>query len=173
MFRGLCSDPKLRSRHIVTSNVEHSCVYETVKYLEQQGCVATYLAPGVAGAVTPEAVKQALNPNTLFISLMAVNNETGVKTDIEAIAAIAKEARIPFFVDGVSWLGKELFTIPDGVSAIFFSGHKLHAPKGIGFVIVRSPLKLNPLVIGGAQRQDVEQALKIYRGLWDLPKRFV
>jgi cysteine desulfurase len=82
---------------------------------------------------------------------MAVNNETGVKTDIEAIAAIAQEHKIPFFVDAVALMGKEEFRIPTGVSAMAFSGHKFHAPKGIGFLMVRSSLKLAPLLIGGDQ----------------------
>ncbi len=149
VLRGLFS--LQNSGHIITSDVEHSAVYDTVKYLERQGCTATYLNAGLAGGVTPEAVKKALQSKTRLISLMAVNNETGVKTDIDAIAAIAKEARIPFIVDGVAWLGKELFVIPEGVSAMFFSGHKFHAPKGVGFAIVRSNLKLEPLLLGGAQ----------------------
>lgn len=149
LLRGLFATKM--SGHIITSNIEHSCVYETVKYLERQGCTATYLQCGLVGAATPQSVFEALQPNTSCISLMAVNNETGVKTDIEAIAAIAKDAKIPFFVDGVAWLGKELFTIPDGVSAMFFSGHKFHAPKGIGFALVRPHLQLDPLLIGGAQ----------------------
>jgi cysteine desulfurase len=82
---------------------------------------------------------------------MSVNNETGVKTDVEAIAAIAYQANIPFIVDGVAWLGKEAISIPKGVSALFFSGHKIHAPKGIGFVFCRSSLKCFPLILGGHQ----------------------
>ena len=82
---------------------------------------------------------------------MGVNNETGVKTDIQAIAAIAYEAGIPFLVDGVALLGKELFSIPLGVSAMCFSGHKLHAPQGTGFAFIRSNFKLHPLLTGGEQ----------------------
>lgn len=149
ILRGLFSSKRLG--HIVTSNLEHSCVYQTVKYLEQQGCSATYLACGSTGAAAPLAVFEALQSNTKCISLMAVNNETGVKTDIDAIASLAKQANVPFLVDGVAWLGKEQICIPDGVSAIFFSGHKLHAPKGVGFAIVRPHLKLDSLLIGGAQ----------------------
>ena len=137
--------------HILTSSVEHSCIYKTVQYLETLGAKATFLHPGALGAITPEAVKQALNPSTKLIALTAVNNETGVKTDVEAIAALAAEVKVPFLVDGVALLGKEPFTIPPGVSAMIFSGHKIHAPKGIGFVFVRSSLKLQPLLIGGEQ----------------------
>lgn len=146
LLRGL-----VKKGHILTSNVEHACVFATVKAMEQDGFPATYLSPGLMGAVTPQAVQEALRSDTRLISLMAVNNETGVKTDIAAIAEIAKERRIPFVVDGVAWLGKESLTIPEGVSAMFFSGHKLHCPPGIGFVYVRSTMPLQPLLMGGEQ----------------------
>lgn len=149
VIRGLLEPAS--SGHILTSSVEHSAVYATVKALESKTLHATYLSPGLYGAITPEAVQAALRPDTRLIALMAVNNETGVKTDIDAIAAIAEKARIPFLVDGIALLGKEPFTIPNGVSAICFSGHKLHAPKGIGFAIVRPHLKLSPLITGGEQ----------------------
>ncbi len=137
--------------HVISSSVEHSAVYSTLKLLEESGAKVDFIPPGLSGAVTPAAVKAALRPNTRLISLMAVNNETGVKTDIEGIAEIAKEAKVPFLVDGVALLGKELFTIPSGVSAMCFSGHKFHAPKGIGLAFIRNSLKLRPLITGGDQ----------------------
>ena len=137
--------------HIVTSNLEHSCVYSAVKMLKNEGCEATFLSPGLRGTVSPEEVKAAIQPNTGLIALMAVNNETGVKTDIQAIADIAESAHIPFFVDGVALFGKETFTIPSGVSAMSFSGHKFHAPKGCGFVYIKTNFKCMPLVVGGEQ----------------------
>ncbi len=137
--------------HILTSSAEHACVYSTVKLMEADGHRATYLSPGLWGAVTPEAVQAAIQSDTRLIVLTAVNNETGVKTDISAIAAIAEKAGVPFLVDGVALLGKEPFTIQSGVSAMGFSGHKFHAPKGIGLVFIRSSLKLRPLLSGGDQ----------------------
>lgn len=137
--------------HVITSSVEHSAVYGTLKQLNENGVTATFLPVGLMGAVTPDAVKAAIKPNTRLIALMAVNNETGVKTDIEGIAEKALEARIPFLVDGVALLGKEQFSIPKGVSAMCFSGHKLHAPKGIGFAFIRHSLKLASLISGGDQ----------------------
>jgi len=137
--------------HMITSDAEHACVYNTVQDMQQQGCELTVLPAGLWGAVTPEAVKAALRPTTRLIALMAVNNETGVKTDIEAIAAIAEEAGVFFLVDGVALLGKEQFSIPQGVSAMCFSGHKFHAPKGVGFAFWRSKMKLPSLILGGSQ----------------------
>lgn len=149
LIKGLFRDHS--KGHIISSDVEHSCIYETLRDLEAKGTGVSFLHAGLWGAVQPDQVRQAIRPSTKLITLMAVNNETGVKTDIEAIAAIAQEHNIPLIVDGVALLGKELFSIPRGVSAMFFSGHKFHAPKGTGFVFIRSSLKISPLLIGGSQ----------------------
>jgi cysteine desulfurase len=137
--------------HLITSNVEHACMISNIASLEKEGLACTYLEAGRWGAVTPEAVKKAIRPDTRLIALMAVNNETGVKTDVDAIAAIAADAKIPLMLDGVSWYGKEPVKIPAGVTAIAFSGHKFHAPKGIGFVFLRSTARFLPLLTGGGQ----------------------
>lgn len=148
-IRGLL--PLQQKGHIITSQAEHSCVYATVKYLEACGYEATWLSPGLLGAVTPEAVAAAIRPDTKLIALMAANNETGVKTDIEGIAKIAQGRGIPFFVDGVAIMGKESFRIPAGVTAMAFSGHKVHAPQGIGFCYLRGGVKFQALLLGGEQ----------------------
>jgi len=152
VVRGIFAcDGSSKKGHIITSNVEHPALLESVQWLERQGVEASYLSPGATGALQPPQVLEAIRPNTRLIALMAVNNETGVKTNIEEIADLAKKAHIPFVVDGVALLGKEHFSIPDGVSAMFFSGHKLHAPKGVGFVYLRSRLKFFPFLTGGSQ----------------------
>lgn len=136
--------------HFITSSAEHACVYQLTKELEKKGYEGTFLSPGKWGAVKPEAVRAAIRSDTRLITLMAVNNETGVKTDWEAIAEIAEHANIPFVLDGVALLGKEPFILPKGVSAAFFSGHKIYAPKGIGFCFCRQSLKLVPTFVGGS-----------------------
>jgi len=163
VIRGLF--PQNPSCHILTSSIEHACVYRTVKLLEANGCSATYLNPGLWGAVTLDAVRSALRKDTRLIVLMAVNNETGVKTDIQSIAQIAQEANIPFLVDGVALLGKEEFTIPEGVSAMCFSGHKLHAPKGIGLTFIRSNFKVLPLLTGGNQEYGLRAGAENVSGI--------
>lgn len=137
--------------HVVSSSVEHSCVINTLDALQKKGIKTTFIEPGPMGAATPEAVLDAITPETKLIALMAANNETGVKTDIEAIAKIAHERGILFFVDGVVMLGKELFKMPEGVSAMSFSGHKFHAPKGVGFSLIRRSVKFTPSITGGEQ----------------------
>ncbi|MFQ5730179.1 MAG: cysteine desulfurase family protein [Waddliaceae bacterium] len=137
--------------HIVTSGVEHPSVYNTLKDMEKLGCIVTYLKPGKWGAIKPQQVEKALQPNTKLIAVMAVNNETGVKLDIGGIAKIASNEGIPFFSDAVALLGKELFQVPEGVSAMCFSGPKIYATKGVGFCFIRRGLKLSPLITGGSQ----------------------
>lgn len=133
-----------KPRHIITSTIEHIATLDTLKAI---GCEVTYLEPGTYGAITPEQVKEAIRPQTDLITLMAANNETGVMTDIEAIGQLG----IPFFVDGVASLGKEFVEIPEGVSAICFSGHKIHGPKGIGVLVLKHHFKVAPLITGGHQ----------------------
>lgn len=137
--------------HIITSVAEHACVIAVCKQLESVGHPVTYLPPGEVGAVAVDAVKAAIRPDTCMIALMAVNNETGVKTDISAIAAVAHAHGIPFVVDAVAQLGKEVVDIPVGVSAMAFSGHKVHALQGVGLLFVRVGTKLKPVIVGGEQ----------------------
>ena len=133
---------------IISTQIEHAAVFETIKRL---GNPITYLPVGREGHVKIADVEAAITPNTSLIVLGAVNSETGVKNPIEEIGEIAERMHIPFIVDGVAWLGKEKVVIPKGVSAMAFSGHKIHAPKGIGLLFVRKGCKLDPLLTGGGQ----------------------
>ncbi|PWU13184.1 MAG: cysteine desulfurase [Chlamydiae bacterium] len=137
--------------HVITSDVEHACIYNTLTMLQKRGTRVSFLQAGLHGAVHPDQIEKAILPSTRMIVLSAVNSETGVKTDIDAIAQIAKKNNIVFIVDAVALLGKETFSIPSGVSAMGFSGHKLHAPKGIGCVFIRPELDLYPFITGGSQ----------------------
>lgn len=158
--------------HLITSDLEHEAVYRTVKYMESRGCSATYLPGGAYGAVTPDAVYEAIRPDTKLIALIGANNETGVKTDLEAIAQIALEAEIPFFVDGVALFGKEVLHIPEGVSAMSFSGHKIHAPQGVGLLFARKKMKVAPLIQGGAHEFERRAGTENLSGIVGLAKAF-
>lgn len=158
--------------HVITSNVEHACVFQAIQNLEKKGYSASFLAPGNWGSVRPEQVEQAISKETALITLMAVNNETGVMTDVEAIAEIARKAKIPFIVDGVALLGKESFSIPEGVSGIGFSAHKFHGPKGVGFAYVRSGLLKQTLTHGGGQENNLRSGTENLIGIAGLAKAF-
>jgi cysteine desulfurase len=131
--------------HIVTTDLEHSAVYKTLKE------PVTYVSPKELGAPTPAQIEQALRPDTKAIILSAANNETGAKIDIPAMAALALRRNIPLILDAVSYIGKESLPMHPGIAAIALSGHKFHAPKGIGALYLRSSLNLNPTLTGGNQ----------------------
>jgi len=135
------------SGQIISSPIEHAAVHETLKRL---GRPIIYLPVGPEGHVKIADVEAAVTPNSMIV-LSAVNSETGVKNSIAEIAEIAQRYEIPFIVDGVAWLGKDRISIPKGVSAMAFSGHKIHGPKGIGLLYVRKGCKLEPLLTGGGQ----------------------
>lgn len=141
--------------HLITSNCEHAAVLSCCKRLETMGWEVTYLPAGTYGAVTADALRSAIRHNTALISLIAVNNETGVLADLNALACCAEEHRIPLLIDGVAWLGKANPMIPHGVTAMAFSAHKIHGPKGEGFAFVRSSAKLRPLILGGGQERTL------------------
>jgi len=134
--------------HVISSDVEHSCVHTTLKSLNLP---TTFLKSGLHGAVTPKAVCEAFQSDTQLVTLMAVNNETGVRTDLALIAELCLSRNIPFIVDGVALLGKDKIDLHPGISAMCFSGHKLHAPKGVGFSFIRSQLKFPSIQTGGIQ----------------------
>ncbi len=138
-----------RRGHIISTEVEHSAVYKTLQEMAKAGWDITYVPVGEAGAATLEAIENAMQPETNLIALMAVNNETGAKTDIEAISQMAAARNVSFFVDGVAWLGKEVVSLPMGVTGATFSGHKFHGPLGAGFLVSRCPVI--PLITGGGQ----------------------
>lgn len=137
--------------HIISSNIEHSCVYHSLKSFEKKNIDITYLSPNSLGLIDPKSVEMAIREETGLIVLSAANSETGVKTDIASIAKIAKNNNIPFIVDGIALLGKESIPNLDGISAMGFSPHKFHGPKGVGFVYIHSSLNFDPMYFGGNQ----------------------
>lgn len=136
---------------ILTTSIEHACVYETILHLKQQGTPISYIPVDAWGAPTLSQIKVHLNDSISLIVLSAVYSETGVKIDLEPIAHLAKQYGIPLVIDGVALLGKELFHIPQGVTGMGFSAHKLHGPQGIGAAYLSSHAQLQPLMHGGHQ----------------------
>lgn len=145
-----------RGRHVITSAVEHDAVRKSAEELERRGYELTYLRPDRTGAIDPAAVSDALRPDTILVSLMLVNNETGAVTDIAAVSRVLKEAGSPALLhtDAVQGFLKLDFTPKSlGADLISVSGHKIHAPKGIGALYIRKGLRLRPYILGGAQEE--------------------
>ncbi|ALP93213.1 cysteine desulfurase NifS [Intestinimonas butyriciproducens] len=144
-----------KGRHIITSSIEHHAILHTLEHLEKaQGFSVTYLPVDSLGRVDPQAVKAAIRPDTILITVMAANNEIGTIEPIAEIAAIAREAGVLFHTDAVQAVGH----IPVDVSAwncdmLSLSGHKFHGPRGVGALYVRRGLRLPPLIHGGGQEK--------------------
>ena len=147
---------KRKGRHIISSLAEHDAIRKSLDLLEAQGYEITRLKPGRSGAVSADAVRDALREDTVLISLMLVNNETGAVTDIPAVSALLKDAGSPALLhtDAVQAFLKIPFSPKSlGADMISISGHKVHAPKGIGALYVRKGLRLKPMIVGGRQEE--------------------
>ena len=147
---------KRKGNHILSSAVEHDAIRKSLDELEARGYTVTRLKPDHTGAIPVEAVREALLPDTILVSLMLVNNETGAVTDISAVSRLLKEAGSPALLhtDAVQAFGKIPFTAKSlGADLISVSGHKLHAPKGIGALYIRSGVRLKPFLVGGSQEE--------------------
>lgn len=143
-----------QGRHIVTSEIEHPAVLDTCADLARQGYEITYVPVGPDGVVEPQAVQAALTDETILVSIMHANNETGVIQPIAEIAALVREHGILMHTDAVQTFGKMPLDIDAmGVDFLSFSGHKIYAPKGIGGWYMRPNAPLHPLLFGGHQER--------------------
>ena len=141
-------------RHIVTSRVEHPAVRALCAHLATQGYRVTELPVDGEGRLDMEQYRRALGPDTAIVSLMWANNETGVIFPIEKAAQMARERRILFHTDAVQAVGKIPINLADTpIDMLSLSGHKLHAPKGIGVLYVRKGTKFSPFLVGGHQER--------------------
>lgn len=144
------------NKHFITSMIEHKCVLETFKYIESKGANVTYVAPNNNCEITVGAINHALTEDTVFVSVMHVNNETGVINDISAIQKLCNSKNILFHSDAVQALGKVEFDYRT-IDFISFSGHKINGPKGIGLLINNTKIKL-PSLIHGSNQQNGNRA---------------
>ena len=141
--------------HVISSTIEHHAVLNSCKHLEMAGCEVTYVPVDGRGLVDPNDVRRSLRSNTKLISIMMANNETGVLQPVEEIGRVAAEAEVYFHTDGVQAAGK----VPIDVQRITcdllsISGHKMHAPQGVGALYVRKGTILRPMLYGGSHERS-------------------
>jgi len=147
-------------RHIITTSIEHKAILEPIEVLERDGFSVTKLPVGESGVVSPDSLKNALRPDTLLVSIMQANNETGVRQPLETITEVLKGHPAYFHTDAAQGFGKDMDQLKNQrIDLISISGHKIYAPKGIGALITRRrgydrpPIK--PLCYGGGQERGL------------------
>ncbi len=153
-IKGVAESCREKGRHIITTRIEHHAVLHTCEYLEKQGYEVTYLEVDGEGRVAPEAVRRAIRPDTILISVMFANNEIGTIQPIKEIGTIAKAENILFHTDAVQAYGPMEIQVDElGIDLLSASGHKIGGPKGVGFLYVRNGVKTESLLHGGMQER--------------------
>lgn len=147
-----------RGKHIITTRIEHASVYEPLMHLEKEGFQITYLPVDEHGIVKIDALKEALTDETILVSIMYVNNEIGSIQPIEEIGKIIKSYRedILFHVDAIQAYGKlKIYPKRAKIDLLSVSGHKIHGPKGSGFLYIKDKTKIQPILFGGGQQKGM------------------
>jgi cysteine desulfurase len=157
--------------HVISSTTEHHAVLNSCKRLESIGCEVTYVPVDGRGLICSDDVRRALRPNTKIISIMMANNETGVVQSVEEIGKIAAEADVYFHTDAVQAAGKVSVDVNRmGCDLLAISGHKLHAPQGVGALYVRKGTVLQPLLFGGSHERSRRAGTENVAGIVGLGK---
>ena len=157
-----------RGRHLITTNIEHPAVLESMKYLESQGFEVTYLPVDEFGIVSPDLVEQSVRDDTILVSVMHTNNEIGALEPIREIAKRinAKNPSALFHVDAVQGFGKaQIYPKKWGIDLLSASGHKIHAPKGTGFLYIGDKVKVKNLIFGGGQQGGMRSGTENVAGV--------
>lgn len=157
-IRSIVDSLKRKGNHIITSKIEHPSVKNVYKYLESLGYQVDYIGVDKNGKFNILDIKNSLKDDTIFVSLMHINNEIGTVEDIENISKIIKgyNKNIILHIDAVQSFTKlEIHPKTMGIDSLSVSGHKFHGPKGIGFLYIDKSIKINPLIFGGGQQNNM------------------
>lgn len=155
-------------KHVITTRIEHASVHEPFGRLEQMGYETQYLPVDQNGHVLPEVLEAAVREDTLLVSVMMVNNEMGALEDIKKLSAIAKKKNpnVIFHVDAIQAYGKfRICPKKMGIDLLSVSGHKIHAPKGTGFLYIRDKVKVKPIIYGGGQQKGMRSGTENVPGV--------
>ena len=166
---GVARANKRRGNHLITSSIEHPAILNTMRHLEEEeGFRVTYLPVDAAGRIRLDALKEALCEDTILVSVMYVNNEVGTVQPIEEAVQMVKayDPRIIFHSDAVQGSGKyRIYPKRMGIDLLSASGHKIHGPKGIGFLYIGEKVKITPIVYGGEQQKNIRSGTENVPGI--------
>ncbi|MBE5877606.1 MAG: cysteine desulfurase NifS [Lachnospiraceae bacterium] len=155
VIKTVCETYKNKGKHIITTKIEHHAILHTCQYMEKQGFEVTYLDVDEMGIVKMDDLKAAIRPDTILITIMAANNEIGTIQPLKEIGALAKEHKVLFHTDAVQAYGHIPMNVDEmNIDFLSASGHKLHAPKGIGLMYIRKGIKVGSYIHGGAQERS-------------------
>ena len=153
--RGAAYENMKKGRHIITTAIEHHAILHTCAQLEKEGFEVTYLPVDEYGFVTPEQLDAAIRPDTTLVSIMTANNEIGTIEPIAELAAVCKKHGVLFHTDAVQAIGSVKIDVKAmQIDMLSMSGHKFHAPKGIGVLYIRKGVRLQQFMNGGAQERN-------------------
>lgn len=173
-IKGIAESYSHKGNHIITVSTEHKAVLDTCQDLERKGFEITYLSVDAEGLINLEELKSAIRTDTILVSIMYVNNETGVIQPIKEIASITQKKNVFFMTDATQAVGKINIDVDDlGVDLLAFSGHKMYAPKGIGVLYVRkshNKLQISPLIHGGGHENGLRSGTLNVPGIIALAK---
>ncbi|MGN0294769.1 MAG: cysteine desulfurase family protein [Lachnospiraceae bacterium] len=159
---------KRKGNHLITTVFEHASVGNTMRFLEEQGFRVTYLPVDHEGTVSLKALEEAICPETILVSVMYVNNEIGSVQPVEEIARIIRRKKpdVLFHVDAIQAFGKYVIRPRrQGIDLLSVSGHKIHGPKGTGFLYVRDKVKIKPIIFGGEQQHGMRSGTENVPGI--------
>ncbi len=160
-----------KGKHIITSAIEHHAVLHTCEHMEKQGYEVTYLPVDEFGRVSVEDVKKAIRPDTVLVTIMAANNEIGTLQPIREIGKVTRESGVLFHTDAVQAVGAVEIDVNElNVDLLSLSGHKLHAPKGVGALYIRKGVRISNLIYGGAQERGLRAGTENLPGIVGLGK---
>lgn len=170
-IKGIADKWKHKGNHIITSKIEHHAVLHTCEYLEKNGFEVTYLDVDPDGLINLEQLKASIRENTILITIMYANNEIGTIQPIKEIGEIAKSHGILFHTDAVQAFGHLSIDVKElGIDLLSASAHKVHGPKGLGFLYVRKGVKIENLIHGGAQERKLRAGTENVPGICGFAK---
>lgn len=173
-LRGVANTYSKKGKHIITCATEHKAVLDTCRHLEQEGFTVTYLPVSTEGHLDLEELKSSITSETILLSFMYANNETGVIFPVAEIGAIAKEKNILFFCDATQAVGKiPVNVLNDGIDLLALSAHKMYGPKGVGALYIRRKnprVSIKPIITGGGQERGIRSGTLNVPGIVGLGK---